>query len=361
MRSFFIFILLFLHGPSQALAQALPVGLFEGLMANSGVALTESKAPSYYNPSLLRQRTQNAVSVNGNTLGAVNSKDEGTTFSSSINLSPTYLSNTLVGDSLVHEFFMANTLQGEFSWRATTASGKFDGESNINRVVAGYSMAFKSIPLALQFLARYSEVKLFGFSEPSSTTPPMTLAKVQSEYINMNLALGLSTHFRFDHYTFGVNFNTRGWTLHNKQEGTARVFTYGLPTPTDVTVTEETSRSSITHEESRLALGHSFRIGNHELLTDSIFTEQSGALGSYDFNQTFGYRYGVADGHQLLCGVSHRFGSDVSYFGQNIATSVGYSWMTRKLRSAVGFYYGRDNTQVESSTMGIVFGSEYEY
>lgn len=354
-------IFLLLGWASSASAQSLPLGLFEGLMANSGVALSDSKAPSYYNPSLLRQRTGDAVSANGNTLGAVNSKNEGTTFSSSINLAPTYLSNTLVGDSLVHEFFMANTLQGEFSWRTDTSSGKFDGKSNINRVVAGYSMAFKSIPLALQVLARYSEVRLFGFSEPSSTTPPMSLAKVQSEYVNLNLALGISTHFHFDHYTFGVNFNTRGWTIHKKQEGTAKVFTYGFPTPTDVTVTEEDSRSSITHEESRLALGHSFRIGDHELLTDSIFTEQSDALGSYDFNQTFGYRFGASDGHQVLCGISHRFGSDVSYFGQNISTSVGYSWMTRKLRSAVGFYYARDNTQIESSTMGIVFGSEYEY
>lgn len=346
---------------APAQAQLLPVGLFEGLMANSGVALSESKAPSFYNPSLLRQRKENAFSANGNTLGTVNSKDGDTTLSSSINLSPTYLSSTLVGDSLVHEFFMANTLQGQFSLRSENSTEKLDADSNINRVVAGYSMAFKSIPLALQFLARYSEVRLFGFSEPVSTSPPVSLAKVQSDYKNLNLALGLSTHLQFDHYTLGVNFNSRGWTLYNKQEGTARNFTYGSPSPTDVTITEESSRSKISHEESRLSVGHSFRLGNHELLTDSVFSEESEALGSYKFHQTFGYKYGPSDGHQLLCGVHHRFGSDVSYFGQNIGTSVGYSWMTRELRSAIGLYYGRDNTQIESSTVGIVFGSEYEY
>lgn len=360
MSAIFLIIISFLL-PSIALAQSLPIGLYEGLMANSGVALSESKAASYYNPSLLQQRTDNAFSVNGNSIGSINSKERGNTFSSSMNLSPTYLSNILVGESLVHEFFMANTLQGEFSWRSSSAQNQFDANSNINRLVSGYSMAFKSIPFALQVLVRYSEVKLFGFSEPMTTTAPASLAKVESQFKNLNLALGVSSHFRFDHYTFGINFNTRGWRLYEQNEGKAKIFTYGSPGPNDITVTEEDSRASISHEEGRLALGHSFKIGPHELLTDSIFTEQSESLNSYEFIQTFGYRFGDRDGHQLLCGLSHRFGNDVSSLNQNLNTSVGYSWMSGKLRSAIGLYYGKESSAVESSSFGVLFGSEYEY
>jgi len=348
---------------STALAQSLPVGLYEGMMANTGVATTRSKAASYYNPSLLRQRQDNAFSLNGNSIGSINSKSEGSTFSSSLGLAPSYLSNLVVGDALVHEFFVANTLQGLFAWQAQTDETFFDAEANINRMVSGYSMAFKSIPFAIQFLARYSEAKTFGVGESSFSAQGIyTLAKTKSEYKNLNVALGLSTHFQFDHYTLGVNFNSRGLSLYNHNKGSSKIFTHGSPTPGDFTVSEnDKARATVTNEEGKLLIGHGFKIGNHEFLTDSVFAEESGNLDRYTFTQSFGYRYGAADGHQLLCGFSHRFGADVDYFGQNFNTSVGYSWKTRALRSAIGFYYGKENTTIESSSVGIVFGSEYEY
>lgn len=348
---------------SAALAQSLPVGLYEGMMANTGVATTRSKAASYYNPSLLRQRQDNAFSLNGNSIGSINSKSDGSTFSSSLGLAPSYLSNLVVGDSLVHEFFVANTLQGLFAWQSNRDENSFDAEANINRMVSGYSMAFKSIPLAIQFLARYSEVKTFGVSESSNPSQNIYIvSKTKSEYKNLNVALGLSTHFQFDHYTFGVNFNSRGLSLYNQNTGSSKVFSHGIPNPGDFTVSEnDQARASVTNEEGKLLVGHGFKIGHHEFLTDSVFVEESANLDRYTFNQSFGYRYGAADGHQLLCGFSHRFGADVAYFGQNFNTSVGYSWKTRALRSAMGFYYGKENTTIESSSVGVVFGSEYEY
>lgn len=345
------------------LAQSLPVGLYEGMMANTGVATTKSKAASYYNPSLLRQRQDNAFSLNGNSIGSINSKSEGSTFSSSLGLAPSYLSNLVVGDALVHEFFVANTLQGLFSWESKKNENSFDAEANISRMISGYSMAFKSIPFAIQFLARYSEVKTFGVSESSYPAQDIyVVSRTKSEYKNLNVGLGLSTHFQFDHYTFGVNFNSRGLSLYNHNKGSSKIFTHGQPNPGDFTVSEDNNaRATVTNEEGKLLVGHGFKIGHHEFLTDSVFIEESANLDRYTFAQSFGYRYGASDGHQLLCGLSHRFGADVDYFGQNFNTSVGYSWKTRALRSAIGLYYGKENTTIESSTAGVIFGSEYEY
>lgn len=356
----FVFLFFSVH----SFAQSLPVGLYEGLMGNSGVATIGSSAASYYNPSLLRQRVDNVFSLNGNTLGTSNSRNGEQNIASSFGMAPSYLSTIIVGEDLVHELFIATTLQGQFNLQSQLNSNNtYDAELNINRLVSGYSMAFKSIPLALQVLTRYSEVTSFGVAEFADTENNIySVSKVKTDFKNLNLALGISSHFRFDHYTFGINFNTRGWALYNKNEGSAKTFTHGAPTPSDYVITESNSgRASVTNEEGKLTLGHGFKVGNHELLTDTTFVEYSDNLNSYQFVQSFGYRYGTTDGHQLLCGIAHSFGPDINYFGQNFNASVGYSWMTRKLRSAIGMYYSRSNTNLESSNAGFIFGSEYEY
>ncbi len=357
---FFVFILI---SSAKASAQLLPLGLYEGLMGNSGAATVHSTAASYYNPSLLRDRKDNSFSINGNTIGTSNTRQEESTISSSIAISPSYLSTLIVGEDLVHELFLANTLQGQFTWQATRPNTVFDAELSINRVVSGYSMAFKSIPFALQVLTRYSEAKSFGVAENTDTVNnTSSVSKIKTEFKNLNLALGVSSHFRFDHYTLGVNFTTRGWTIYNKSEGHEKTFAHGVPNPGDYTITESSSpRSSVSNEEGKLVIGHSFHVGNHEFLTDSVFVEPSNNLNRYDFMQSFGYRYGDPDGHQLLCGLGHSFGPDVKYFGQSINASAGYSWASGKLRSAVGLYYSRTNAEIDTSAAGFLFGSEYEY
>lgn len=346
----------------QAGAQLMPLGLYEGLMGNSGVATTHSTAASYYNPSLLRQRKDNAFSINGNTVGTSESKTGDSTLSNSLSFSPSFLSDIIVGADLVHEFFLATTLQGQFNWQSTTGNNSFDSELNLNRVVTGYSMAFKSIPLALQVLGRYSEARSFGVAESNDTVNNVSaVSKVKTEFRNFNVALGISTHLRFDYYTLGVNFNTRGISLYNKDEGTMKSFIRG-PGPTDYRVVESNSGSAtVAHEDGKLSIGHGFKDGNHEFLTDSLFMESSDHLDKYDFIQTFGYRYGLADSHQVLCGIGHLFGPDVKYFGQSFNASVGYSWTTRLLRSAFGLYYSRSDTTTDTSTAGVIFGAEYEY
>jgi hypothetical protein len=347
---------------TQVLAQVMPLGLYEGLMGNTGAATTHSTAASYYNPSLLRQRTDNAFSINGNTVGSSSSKNEDSTFSSSLGLSPSFLSDLIVGNALVHEFFLATTLQGQFNWQVTTPNSSFDSDLSINRVVAGYSMAFKAIPFALQVLGRYSEAKSYGVEEKSDTVNNIdSVSKIKTDFKNFNVALGVSSHFRFDAYTFGVNFNTRGLSLYNKNEGSTKTFTHG-PLPTDYVITEsDMGRASVSNEESKLSIGNGFKVGDHEFLTDTLFLEHSDNLNHYDFIQTFGYRYGSEKSHQLLCGMGHAFGPDVKYFGQSLNGSVGYSWTTRMLRSAVGLYYSRNDTTIDATSAGVIFGSEYEY
>jgi hypothetical protein len=357
-----VLLLLNLLISTQALAQVMPLGLYEGLMGNTGTATTHSTAASYYNPSLLRQRTDNAFSINGNTVGTSSSKDNNSTFSSSLGLSPSFLSDLVVGDALVHEFFLATTLQGQFNWQVTTPSSSFDSDLSINRVVAGYSMAFKAIPFALQVLGRYSEAKSYGVEETSDTTNNIySVSKVKTDFKNFNVALGVSSNFNFGAYTFGVNFNTRGLSLYNKNEGSTKTFTHG-PLPTDYVITETgEGRASVSSEEGKLSIGHGFKVGDHEFLTDSLFLEHSSNLNHYDFIQSFGYRYGSANSHQVLCGLGHAFGQDIKYFGQSMNASVGYSWTTRQLRSAVGLYYSQNSTTIDATSAGVIFGSEYEY
>lgn len=360
MKLFFLNISLFFS--TQAFAQLMPLGLYEGLMGNTGVATTHSTAASYYNPSLLRQRTENAFSINGNTVGTSSNKNGSSSFSSSLGLAPTFLSDLIVGNHLVHEFFLASTLQGQFNWRHTSPQSAYDADLSINRVVTGYSMAFKSLPFALQVLGRYSEAHSFGVAESSDPVNNVfSVSKVKTDFKNFNVALGVSSHFTYEYYTLGVNFSTRGLSLYNKSEGSTKTFTHG-PLATDYVVTEsDTGRTSVSNEEGKLSIGHGFKLGNHEFLTDSVFVENSGKLNSYDFLQSFGYRYGVKDGHQVMCGVGHSFGSDVSYFGQSMNTSVGYSWKTRHLRSAIGVYYSQNSSNEDATSSGFIFGSEYEY
>lgn len=358
-----IFCVFILISSANAHAQLLPLGLYEGLMGNSGAATVHATAASYYNPSLLRDRIDNSFSINGNTIGTSNTRNGDSTISSSLAISPSYLSTLIVGEDLVHELFLANTLQGQFSWQSTSPNKIFDAELSINRVVSGYSMAFKAIPLALQVLTRYSESKGFGVVETTDTVNnSSSVSKFKTDFKNLNLALGVSSHFRFDHYTLGVNFTTRGWTVYSKNDGNEKIFTHGSPNPNDYTITENSSpRSSVSNEEGKLVVGHSFHVGNHEFLTDSVFVEPSDNLNRYDFMQSFGYRYGAPDGHQFLCGLGHSFGPDVKYFGQSMNASAGYSWATGKLRSAVGLYYSRTNADIDTSAAGFLFGSEYEY
>jgi hypothetical protein len=108
-------------------------------------------------------------------------------------------------------------------------------------------------------------------------------------------------------------------------------------------------------------LGHGFKNGDHEFLTDSILYEDFDLTYRFKLVQTFGYRMTSESGHQFMCGVNHLINPEVKYFGQSAYYSAGYSWLTRSLRSAIGVYYYSSRLGQEISALGLTFGSEFSY
>jgi hypothetical protein len=350
----------FLLGVSSAQGQQLPVGIYEGLLGNSGVALTDSTSASVYNPSLLRDRTDNSFSLGGNAFGSMSSRTSGSEFSS-LSLTPTYISTVLHGSSLVHEFFYSSLFSGTMDFESKDEYSTTRSSTEMLTSRFGYSMAFKSIPFALQYLARYSQIKTLGFMEgyvpPTSST---TSAHVEGQSKYLGFSLGVSGHARFGGYSFGVNGISRGIDLYKKQDGRLKTYLYSAGS---LTTAESENKSTAVQETGyMLTIGHGFQNGDHQFLTDSVFSETPDLNHTYTWNQTFGYKMNSRGGHQFLCGLSHRISTDVKYFGQTMYSSVGYSWLTRAQRSTFGLYHSNNRLNDQTSTTyGVAFGSEFQY
>ncbi len=352
-----IFIVL---GPLTAVGQQLPVGLYEGLMGNSGLAIKDSTAASAYNPSLLRDRTDNSFSIGGNAFGSLSSRTSGSEFSS-LSLTPTYISNVMNGSALVHEFFYSSRLSGPMDLEVKTDDSTTRLTSNVMSSRFGYSMAFKSIPFALQYLARFSQTKNVGFMEGYVPLTNTTLsAHLEDESRYLGVSLGVSGHARFGGYSLGANLISRGLDLYKKSEGRSKIYqsTGGVLTTSE----SADSHAGIAETGYQFAIGHGFQVGDHQFLTDSVFSETPDLNHTYDFYQTFGYKMNSKAGHQFLTGLSHRIHPDIKYFGQAMYSSVGYSWLTRALRSTFGLYYSNTNLAGQTTTTyGLTFGSEFQY
>lgn len=367
----FCFVILF-HHPSQAGADgliAVPMGLYEGMMGNSGVAISDPTAASYYNPSLLRKKRFDAYAISGNTLGSYSSKSDSNQYSS-FSFNPSYLSTVIVGDHLVHELYILNLSPSNLKFVSTTASSDatVNSESNydINQFLAGYSMAFRSVPLALSYFGEYSQLKTFGFSDSTSlTNTSRSTSATRTDYRSLGLGVSVSGHNTFGNssdYTLGYHFRSRQLRIYSKSEGSIKTYTHGSPSASDYSVSEvQSSNSSIETLGSLLTIGHGFKIGAHEFLTDSQFQESSQLGYKYAMTQSFGYRMNSSQGHQILLGINHRLGSEIKYFGQAAYYSVGYSWLTRALRSGVGAYIYSSRVEQDVFMAGLTFGSEFAY
>ncbi len=343
-----------------ARAELLPMGFYEGLLGNSGVAISDSMAASAYNPSLLRGRADKSFSVGANAFGSMSSRSSGSEFSS-LNLTPTYLSSVISGSALVHEFFFLSLGSGPM--QSETKSGFTTTKMDLNLTQArfGYSMAFKSVPLAMQFLGRYSQQKNLGFSESiNSATNTTTSSHIENESRYLGASLGVSGHARFDGYSIGFNFLSRSLELYKKSSGTTRTFT---STGGALSVQDFDSTAPQPAEAGHLfSIGHEFKSGDHQFLTDTVFSENADLNNAYTLTQSFGYKMNSKAGHQFLCGINHRLGSEIKYFGQSLYSSVGYSWLTRALRSTFGLYHSNSRINDQTSTSyGLTFGSEFQY
>lgn len=343
-----------------------PIGLYEGLLGNSGAALADASAPSFYNPSLLARKASDSYAISGNTFGSFSSKSD-LQETTSVNVYPSYLSSIFISESLVHEIFMINLAPSRLKNVVTINNNNTltVNESNRegNRILLGYSMAFRNIPFALSYFAQYSEVQEFGFSEFTDfNSTHRSTSILKGSFTSFAAGISVSGHSRFDAYTLGYNLKLKPAVFYKKNKAEIKSYIRGETVASDYRVaTADAEMNSVDLVGSAMIVGHAFRSGEHEFITDSQFIENSKQANSYDLSQSFGYRFNSDSGHQFLCGFNHGLGGDVRYLGQRFYVSTGYSWINKINRTTLGLYFYRSKVDEEVNAAGLTFGSEFSY
>lgn len=335
-------------------------------MGNSGAAISESTAPSYYNPSLLRHKNKDSFSFSGTTFNNFSTKTATASYSA-LNIAPSYLSDIHTGDSVNHELFFINLHSGNnrltgnsdtFIYNNTPAH--FVVKQSLNQDLAGYSMAFRNLPLAMQFAFQYLEVTQVGSMNSSDlASQNHTSGQLDSEFKKLDFALGLSTHIQFGLYTFAVNYLSRGIELHKSSRSENRITINLNGVYSEYTTSD--GGATLSPMGQSLLIGHGFHIGAHEFLTDTSFREDGAKLNQYSITQSFGYRYQSDSQTQFFCGLNHELSPQLSYFGQRIYVATGFSWQRGGLRSALGPFFYNDNLTTQMTAYGLNFASEYRY
>lgn len=343
------------------------VGLYEGLMGNSGVALSDPTAASYYNPSLLNRKKKDSYSISGNTFGTFTSESENTK-ATSLALNPGYLGTILVGNVLVHEIFIVNTSPSRISLVANFQNSQLLARSEFKadhtQFLFGYSMAFKSIPFALSYFGQYNQTEMTGFAQFTSLNSNMRTTQYTKSDLKY-LGLGISVSgYAASHigYTLGYQLRTRQIIVYKKDVTNNTSFVHGGTTATDYLQQDSTyENQSEVINGSQFAIGHGFVSGDHEFITDSQFNEHSDLNYKFKMTQTFGYRMNSKAGNQFLVGFAHQLGSEVKYLGQSAYYSVGMSWLKNSLRSTFGAYALSSRINQDVFAAGLTFGSEFNY
>lgn len=342
-------------------------GLYEGLMGNSGAALSDPTAASIYNPSLLNRKKKDSYSLSGNTFTTFTSKSENTK-TTSLALNPGYVSTVLVGTALVHEFFISNSLpttaQIVANFNDSNLLGRMESNMNISKYKFGYSMAFKNVPFALSYFGEYHQQEINGFSELVSLVSDLrSTQNSRTELKYLGLGISVSGHTATPSgYTLGYQLITRQILVYRKDIKISTSYIHGASSPTDYQKIESRyeNESSVSNG-SAVVVGHGFVSGDHEFITDSQFIERSDLNYSFNMTQTFGYRMNSKAGNQFLAGFSHQLGPEVKYFGQSAYYSVGFSWLKNTLRSVFGAYAYSSRIGQDVFAAGLTFGSEFNY
>lgn len=232
-----------------------------------------------------------------------------------------------------------------------------------NKILLGYSMAFRKVAFALSYFAQYSEIQEFGFAEFSDLSSTLrSTAITKGSYTSLAAGVSVSGHTQFENYTLGYNLKLKPAVLYKKNKSEIKSYIRGETAASDYRVSvEESEMSSVDFVGTSLIIGHAFRSGEHEFITDTLLAEKSRRSSSYDLSQSFGYRFNSSSGHQLLCGINHGLGGDIKYFGQNLYLSTGYSWINKINRSTVGLYFYRSKVDEQVDAAGLTFGSEFSY
>ena len=342
-----------------AKSQTVPIGFFEGLMGNSGLAISDSSASSFYNPSLILNKRTSSYSFGGNTFANFNSKANDDQMSSS-KISPSYISSIHIFESFAHEFFLTNTTSIEADTLKSSVTGALI-RSNIRQqdYQLGYGFAFPGLPMGFQTSVRYRDNQISTLSEFQDNLSAFTTqANAANRQADFMVAIG--GNHQFSNYRFGYKFSSRGLAIYKKNEGRERKYSY-----TQISNQYIKSESDFSTDQESIgeliAIGHGFKINDHEFLTDTRFEELVDLAHAYNWSQTFGYKLSSAAGYQYMCGASHLINKDIKYFGQSMYVSTGFSWQSRSSRSAVGMYYSVDKLKFDTQVYGLTFSSEFIY
>lgn len=337
----------------------MPVGLFEGLMGNSGVATFESTAPSFYNPSLLSLRKKSSIVLGGNTISTIVSKTELSDTSGS-GFSPTYVSNIDAFESYVHEFFIVNIVDANLVSETINSQIRRQFYLRTQNLAAGYTFAFPKFPMGFQVVLY--QIANSGVAPFDGTVAGLrTVGNIRIDSKSYHAGLGVSTIFNFKNYNLGFNFRTRTVKLNETEKSRFKAYFYDSGSNSfDETQGEYKGEVSRT-EGQTLLVGQAFKSGAHEFLTDSSFVESSELDQSYQWRQSYGYRLGLSEDHQFMTGLNHLINDKVKYFGQDAYYSVGYSWKSRSYRSSVGFFLRNEKVESYNQIYGLTFNSEFSY
>ena len=339
-------------------AQYLPVGMYEGFLGNSGTALTDSKAASFYNPSLLKEKQDSSFSIGGTTFSSykINSAfgdSRNTTFS------PSYLGSVIVGTNLVHEFFYWTTGEIKQSLSQESAFLNVNYDYTQTDSAVGYSMAFRSVSLALQYGLQYNQGKYDVFRiEKDSVNNLTRSSQTRSLVQGANFLLGISTHQRFGGYSFGFQVQPNRLKLYQDNKMITKSTLHSGGVITDSTVETDAEQSL---PGAMFRAGHSFRTQNHEFLTDTILIERASLTDAYSARQSFGYRFIASENWEYFCGFNRGIGKDSLSFSNDQYLSTGFSWRTRASRTAIGFYHSKYETEVLFESTGLNFSTEFTY
>lgn len=344
---------------SVSIGQDMPIGLFEGLMGNSGVATFEPTAPSFYNPALLSLRKKSAIVLGGNTISAIVSKTELNDTSGS-GFSPTYVSNIDVFEPYAHEFFIVNIVDANLVSESINSQVRMQFYLRTQNIAAGYSFAFPKFPMGFQVVLY--QMANSGVAPFDGTVDGLrTVGNIRMDSKSYHAGIGISTILNYKNYNLGFNLRTRTAKINETEKSRFKAYVYDSGSNLFGETQGEYKGELIRPEGQTLLIGQGFKSGAHEFLTDSTFTESSELDQSYQWRQSYGYRLGLAEEHQFMAGLNHLINEKVKYFGQDAYYSVGYSWKTRSYRSSVGLFLRNEKVASYNQIYGLTFNSEFSY
>lgn len=328
------------------------IGLRESALGNSGAAITDSSAPSYYNPALLAEKEKSYFSLTGTTLTSFKSSTDGNEFTST-KLAPNYLSSIHAFENYIHEFSLVNQVSLDFRTKTPVTNGSNTSHIKSDQYNVAYSFAFRNFPFGFQLGLRINEQNY----HISQTTNDGNIAEgIDWDIVHKvgHAFAGFGGIHQFgEHYRLGYKYETQGLKIYKKMEQDGSYYRYDKLANTFTTGKPQGTTDEGNFNTQLFTIGHSFTAGDHEFLTDSRFNEDYEQKNKYNFFQTFGYKINFTNKMQFMCGASHEFDTKANYF------SSGFAWQTNTLRSTLSGYFAKDDGEMESA--GLTFGSEYTY